>query len=73
MDVIYESLPYMAKIRIKLPINEKTQAFISWIYEKANITDISYEKFVTLSIECSDIIKDKIVSKCADLNGFFLN
>jgi len=66
---IYESLPHLTQIKLKLSVNEKTQSFISWIYEKAYVTEIVYDDYVTLSVECNSMIKDKIISKCHALNG----
>ena len=73
LEVIHSSLPHLVKTTIQLPINEKTQSFISWIYEKAHISEISYGEYVTLSIKCNTKIKSMIVSKCKELNGFALN
>ena len=67
--ILYESLPNIVKFKIKLPINESSQAFVSWIYTKANVTNIYYDKNINLSIECSLNIKNQILSKCQDLLG----
>ena len=55
--------------KIKLPLNDESQSIISWIYEKANILDISYEEYAVLSIECNIGVREKIISKCNDING----
>ena len=73
LNAIYEMLPQLAKIRMRMPINKKTQSFISWIYEKANISEISYKDCVTLSIECNTKIKDKIVARCRNFGGSVIN
>jgi len=73
LNVIYELLPQLAEIRMRMPINEKTQSFISWIYEKAHISEISYKDCVTVSIECNIKIRDKIISKCRNFGGFVIN
>ena len=72
LEIIYESLPHVARVRIRLPVNEKTQSFVSWIYEKAHVSDISYDDYVTISVECNPGIKNKIVSKCQDLHGLVI-
>jgi len=69
MGIVYQSLPNIARVKLRLPVNEKTQSFISWIYEKAHVSDVSYDDYVTLCIECNARIKNKIVSKCKALNG----
>ena len=73
LDFIYESLPQLVKFKIKLPVNQETQSFISWIYEKAHVLDISYDENVTLFIECNINLRDKIVSKCQDFNGIVVS
>ncbi len=70
LKLIYESLPQLVRFKIKLPINKESQSFISWIYEKANVLDISYSEDVILTIDCNFSIKSKIITKCKDLNGF---
>jgi len=70
LGTIYESLPHLVRINIRLPVNEKTQSFVSWIYDRAQVLDISYDEFVTLSVDCNVEIRDKIVSRCKELEGF---
>ena len=72
LEIIYELLPHVARVRIRLPVNEKTQSFVSWIYEKAHVSDISYDDYVTISVECNQRIRNKIVSKCQDLHGLVI-
>ncbi len=73
LSIIYKSLPQLVSFKIKLPVNEDTQSFISWIYERAFVSDIFYDEFVALSIACNPKMHEKIVSKCKNLNGFFVN
>ena len=70
LDMVYESLPQLVRFKIKLPINKESQSFISWIYEKANVLDISYSDYATLTIECNVRLRDKILTKCQNLKGF---
>jgi len=69
LDLIYELLPQLVRFKIKLPTGTDTQSFISWIYEKARVSDISYNGFVTVSIECNTNLRDKIISRCQEING----
>lgn len=69
LGIIHDLLPNLAKIKIRLPANEKTQSFVSWIYEKAHVSDISYDDYITICVECNAMIKDKIISKCKDHQG----
>jgi len=69
LGIVHDLLPHQSRIKIKLPSNEKTQSFISWIYEKAHISNISYDDYVVMDIECSTMIRDKILSKLNELEG----
>ena len=71
LDMIYESLPQLVKFKIQLPVNKDTQSFISWIFEKAHVIDISYGENSKLYIESSAGLRDKILSRCKELNGSF--
>ena len=57
---------------IKLPSRKNYQSFISWIYEKANILDISYDDYVTISIESNTDFRDKIISKLKEFDGIVI-
>ena len=72
LDMLYESLPHLFRFSIKLPVNRESQSFISWIYEKANVLNISYDDFAIVSVESDAVVKDKIVSRCNDLGGFVI-
>jgi len=69
LEVIYKSLPQLVTFKIKLPANEETQSFISWIYEKTHVVNVIYDNYVTLSIECNVKMRDKIVAKSKKFNG----
>ena len=66
---IIDSLPQLVRCKIRLPVAEETQSFISWIYDKANVINVSYDDYVTLSIECNNRIHNRIIAKCKDLDG----
>jgi len=63
MDIIYSCLPGIIRYKICLPFNEEVQSIISWIYEKANVVDVKYDKSVELTVESDSSIKEKILSK----------
>ena len=71
--VIYNSLPSLVCCKIKIPLNKKSQSFISWIYETAHVLDISYNDFIVVSFESSSIVCDKIVSRCKNIDGIVLS
>jgi GTPase len=72
-DVIYSFLPHLVGCKIKIPLCEESQSFVSWIYEKAHVLDVSYDDFVVISFECNSSVCDKILSRCRELNGLVLN
>ncbi|KYK20160.1 hypothetical protein AYK21_01700 [Thermoplasmatales archaeon SG8-52-2] len=69
LKTIYESLPKLVRFKIKLPINKETQSLISWIYEKANVIDISYKQYAIITIDSNFSLKPKIIKKSKELNG----
>jgi len=69
LDLIYTSLPDLIEFNIRLPISDKNQSFISWIYDKAQVYDVSYSNFVDLSVKCNIEVYKKIVSRCKEIDG----
>jgi len=69
LELIYESLPQLIKFKIKLPLNNETQSFVSWIYEKAHVLKISYNDYIEIHIESNIGLKEKIITKCKELKG----
>jgi GTP-binding protein HflX len=71
LNNIYKSLPNIVKFKIKLISNVKTQSLINWIYNRAYVSDISYiNNYVHIKIECNEVIKNIILSKCKNQEGF---
>ena len=68
-DAIYSSLPSLVCCKIKIPLNDKSQSFVSWIYETAHVLDISYDDFIYVSFESNSSVCDKIVSRCTRMAG----
>jgi GTP-binding protein HflX len=72
-NTIYSSLPSLVCCKIKLPINEKSQSFVSWVHKITNVLDISYDDFIVISFECNSSICDKIISRSKDLDAVILS
>jgi GTP-binding protein HflX len=72
LENIYKALPSMVKMTLQLPTNEQTQAFISQLYEKTRVSNIKYDHNITIDVECNVKIKDKITSKCQELQGIII-
>ncbi|PNX46071.1 MAG: hypothetical protein BV457_08350, partial [Thermoplasmata archaeon M9B1D] len=72
LELLYDSLPQLVNCKIRLPINKDTQSFVSWIYEKTHVLDVSYDDYITISFDCSTIIRDKILSMCKRFDGFII-
>lgn len=70
--IIYESLPHIVKLTFQLPLEEKTQAFISQLYEKAHVTDITYGELITVTVECNEKIKEKLIAANRTAKGIVL-
>jgi GTP-binding protein HflX len=69
LGTIYDALPHVIQMTLKLPLNEKSQAFISELYTKTKVSNIFYNQTITVDIECNSKIKEKIQSKCRALQG----
>ena len=66
---IYKSLPHVVEMTLKLPLNEKSQTFVSQLYKKTRVSHINYNHSITINIECNAKIREKIQSKCETLEG----
>ncbi len=72
-NTLHSSLPSLVCCKIKIPINEKSQSFVSWVYEVAHVLNISYNDFIVIFFESNSSICDKIISRSKDLDGIVLN
>jgi 50S ribosomal subunit-associated GTPase HflX len=69
LQMIYDSLPHMVKITFQLPLDEKSQAFISQLYGKTKVTHITYGEVITVEVECNEKIKEKLIAACRAVKG----
>ena len=72
LETISESLPHMVKITFHMPLEEKSQTFISQLYEKTKVIHIRYNGFITVDVECNEKIKEKLIAACRAINGHVL-
>jgi GTP-binding protein HflX len=69
LQTIYDSLPHMVKLTFQLPLEEKSQAFISQLYRKTKVTNITYGEVITVDIECNEKIKEKLIAASRIIKG----
>ena len=69
LQIVYDSLPHMVKITFQLPLEEKSQAFISQLYEKTKVINITYGQHITVKVECNENIKEKLIALCNSVKG----
>jgi GTP-binding protein HflX len=69
LQTIYDSLPHMVKITFQLPLEEKSQGFISQLYEKTQVLHITYSEVITVEVECNEKIKEKLIATCRTVKG----
>ncbi|DAC72237.1 MAG TPA: GTPase HflX [Thermoplasmata archaeon] len=69
LQTIYDSLPHMVKITFRLPLEEKSQAFISQLYGKTKVVGITYGEVITVEVECNEKIKEKLIAACRSVHG----
>ena len=72
LQTVYDSLPHMIEITFQLPFEEKSQAFISHLYDKTKVTHVNYGEVITVTVECNDKIKEKLIAACRTVNGMVL-
>jgi GTP-binding protein HflX len=72
LQTIYDSLPHMVKITFQLPLEEKSQAFISQLYKKTQVMKITYNEIITVDVECNEKIKEKLIATCRSVKGDIL-
>jgi GTP-binding protein HflX len=69
LQTIYECLPHLVKITFQLPLGEKTHAFISQLYEKTHVLNITYHDVITATVECNEKIKEKLIAASRGIQG----
>jgi GTP-binding protein HflX len=72
LRTIFECLPHLAKMTFQLPLNEKTHAFISQLYEKTHVISITYREVITVTVECNEKIKEKLIAASRAAQGIVL-
>jgi GTP-binding protein HflX len=66
---IYELLPQLIKIKLKIPMNSESLSLISWIYKIAHVTEITYNEEINVSIECNLRLGEKILARSKAINA----
>jgi GTP-binding protein HflX len=66
---INNSLPHMVKITFQLPEEESSQRFISQLYEKTKVLNITYGPVITMEVECNEKIKEKLIATAYGIKG----
>ncbi|HEC89549.1 MAG TPA: HflX family GTPase, partial [Thermoplasmatales archaeon] len=72
LETIYDLLPQLSHLSLTLPNTSSVQSFISWLYERANVLSISYDKDISIDVECNSKLKNKIISTCKKLKGSYI-
>ena len=70
LENIFTSLPNIAEMTLQLPMNKESQAFISQLYQKTRIINVTYGEVTRVDVACNVKIRDKIIAQCQKLDGF---
>jgi len=70
LENIYTSLPNIVEMTLQLPMNKESQAFISQLYQKTRIINVTYGEVTRVDVACNVKIRDKIIAQCQKLDGF---
>jgi GTP-binding protein HflX len=69
LQAIYASIPHTVKLAFRLPLGGASQRFISQLYEKTQVIHISYGEVITVEVECSEKIKEKLIATARSIKG----
>ena len=69
---IYEALPHIVKLQLKLPLSDAAQSFLSTLYRRTRVFQVHYNSWMIVDLECNANIKEKIISNCRDQNGIVI-
>lgn len=70
LENIFTSLPNIVEMTLQLPMNRESQAFISQLYQKTRIINVTYGEVTRVDVACNVKIRDKIIAQCQKLDGF---
>ena len=70
LENICTSLPNIVEMTLQLPMNKESQAFISQLYQKTRIINVTYGEVTRVDVACNVKIRDKIIAQCQKLDGF---
>lgn len=70
LENIYTSLPNIVEMTLQLPMNKESQAFISQLYQKTRVINVTYGEVARVDMACNVKIRDKIIAQCQKLDGF---
>lgn len=69
ITAIHRALPHMVRLTFHLPSNEKSQSFLSQLYEKTHVLQVTYGTTIRVQFECNEKIKEKLQAACITLKG----
>ena len=69
IDIIYNTLPQKIQVTLQLPISDKSQAFISTLYEKTKVNFIKYNQYISISVTCNIQTWEKLKVNCDQIHG----
>ena len=73
LQILNNNLPNLVKLILQVPANKESQNFISQLYNLCRVLTITYDKKITIEIECNSKIQEKIIATMKNLHGVILN
>ena len=70
LENIFTSLPNIVEMTLQLPTNKESQTFVSQLYQKTRVINVTYGEFTRVDVACNVKIRDKIIAQCQKLDGF---
>jgi GTPase len=72
LDAITVALPHQVELTMQLPATKDANGFVSELYQKAKVMDVSYEEGIVVRFSCHDAIKGRLIAQCLRLGGSVL-
>jgi GTPase len=69
LTVIADVLPHQVDLVVELPATKAANGFISELYHKARVMNVSYGEGIVVRFSCHEAIKGRLVAQCLRLGG----
>lgn len=72
LEAITAALPHQVELVVQLPASKEANGFVSELYHKAKMTDVTYSEGIQVRFSCHEAIKGRLIAQCQRLGGTVL-